>query len=124
MPENRAYEDRDLRPKAVGVFAAALVALTLFTLLVMGWLLSTSSPPRAKTPPIAIQPEPMRPGPALQVFPGRDLKEMRATEDRQLHRYQWVDPAAGIASIPIERAMDLIVKRGLPVHESSDKPIR
>ncbi len=124
MPENKMHEDRDLRPKAVGVFAAALVALTVFTLLVMGWLMSSSSPRGAKTPPLAFQPEQLSPSPALQVSPGRDLQEMHAMEERQLNSYQWVDPAAGIASIPIERAKDLIVKRGLPVHGSRDEPKR
>ncbi len=124
MPDTKKYEDRDLRPKAVGVFAAALVALTVFTLVVMGWLMRSSSPRGAKTPPAALQPEPLSPGPALQVSPGRDYLEMRAMEERQLHGYQWVDPAAGVASIPIERAMDLIVKRGLPVHGSGDEPKR
>ncbi|MDH3443526.1 MAG: hypothetical protein OEN50_06345, partial [Deltaproteobacteria bacterium] len=122
MPENKTYEDRDLRPKVVGVFAAALVALTVFTLLAMGWLISTSSPRGAKTSPMAFQPEQLSASPGLQVSPGRDLMEMRAMEERQLNSYQWVDPAAGIASIPIERAKDLIVERGLPVRGSRDEP--
>jgi hypothetical protein len=48
---------------------------------------------------------------------------MRAMEDLQLHSYRWVDIEAGIASIPIERAMELIVKRGLPVRQSTDRPM-
>jgi cytochrome c oxidase cbb3-type subunit III len=42
------------------------------------------------------------------------LKEMRATEDAVLHSYGWVDQAAGIVRIPIERAMELLAERGLP----------
>ena len=122
MPDEKTYEERDLRPKAVGIFAASLVALTIFTLLAMGWLLRIFSPPRAKTPPIASEPELLQPGPRLQVSPARELSEMRAMEDLQLHSYRWVDAEAGIASIPIERAMELIAKRGLPVNESRDQP--
>jgi hypothetical protein len=122
MPDEKTYEERDLRPKVVGVFAGSLVALTIFTLLAMGWLLRVFSPTQAKPPPIVSEPEPLRPGPKLQVSPARELSELRAMEDLQLHSYRWVDAEAGIASIPIERAMDLIAKRGLPVHESTDQP--
>jgi len=34
---------------------------------------------------------------------------------RQLNSYGWVDEKAGVAHIPIDQAMDMIAKRGLPV---------
>lgn len=34
--------------------------------------------------------------------------EMRRAEEAELHRYEWVDRDAGIARIPIERAMKLV----------------
>jgi hypothetical protein len=38
------------------------------------------------------------------------------TEDlERLSHYGWVDRAAGIAHIPIDRAIDILAKRGLPV---------
>jgi hypothetical protein len=36
-------------------------------------------------------------------------------EEKSLYSYGWVDEKAGIVRIPIERAMDLLVQRGLPV---------
>jgi hypothetical protein len=123
MHELKTYEERDLRPKAVGAFFASLVALAIFVLLAMGWLLRALSPTPARLPPIVSEPEALRPGPQLQVSPARELREMRAMEDLQLHSYRWVDIEAGIASIPIERAMELIVKRGLPVRQSTDRPM-
>ena len=36
-------------------------------------------------------------------------------EERTLYSYGWVDERAGIVRIPIERAMDLLVQRGLPL---------
>ena len=36
-------------------------------------------------------------------------------QEQQLNSYGWVDEQAGIAHIPIERAMQLTVERGLPV---------
>jgi hypothetical protein len=35
--------------------------------------------------------------------------DQRSVEEERLHRYGWVDRAEGIAHIPIDKAMDLIV---------------
>ena len=37
-----------------------------------------------------------------------------------LNGYGWVDKANGVVHIPIERAMQLTLERGLPVREGSD----
>src|ERR1700723_1564705 len=39
-------------------------------------------------------------------------------QEDQLNSYGWVDQKAGVAHIPIERAMELIVQRGIPVHSA------
>jgi len=53
------------------------------------------------------------PEPRLQSDPIADLAALRASEDAALHGYGWVDRQAGVARIPIERAMDLLAERGL-----------
>jgi hypothetical protein len=55
------------------------------------------------------------PEPRLQPKPALDMQQMRAAEERTLHQYGWVDPDKGIVRIPIDRAMDIIAKKGLPV---------
>jgi hypothetical protein len=50
----------------------------------------------------------------LQESPRLDLKAMRAREDWELNHYSWVDKANGKVAIPIERAMQLLVQRGIP----------
>jgi hypothetical protein len=42
------------------------------------------------------------------------LAELRAAEDGDLNSCGWVDRNAGIVRIPIDRAMQLILERGLP----------
>ena len=39
------------------------------------------------------------------------LIALRAAADKRLHSYGWVDQKAGIVHIPIERAMQLVVRR-------------
>lgn len=55
------------------------------------------------------------PEPRLQRHPAQDLRDWRAAEDRALGQYSWIDPDKGIVHIPVERAMELVVQRGLPV---------
>ncbi len=55
------------------------------------------------------------PEPRLQHHAARDMQEMRAAEDEAMQRYGWVDPAKGIVRIPVDRAMEIIAKKGLPV---------
>jgi hypothetical protein len=45
----------------------------------------------------------------------QDVADLHAREDLLLDNYSWVDESTGKARIPIERAMELIAQRGLPV---------
>ena len=56
------------------------------------------------------------PAPRLQNYgdPEGDLKELRDSEDVKLTGYQWVDRNNQLVRIPITRAMELTVQRGLP----------
>jgi hypothetical protein len=48
------------------------------------------------------------------VTPATDLGQIRAEEDAVLTTYGWIDEQGGIVRIPVERAMELLVERGLP----------
>lgn len=54
------------------------------------------------------------PEPRDQDNPRRDLAEYRDRQEFELHRYNVVNRQSGQVTIPIERAMDLIVQRGIP----------
>ena len=41
-----------------------------------------------------------------------ELSQLRAQQEELLHTYKWVDPAKGVVAIPIERAMEIVVKEG------------
>jgi len=69
----------------------------------------------APSPLLAETGTPQPPEPRLQTTPVQDLAAVRAMEDSLLHGYGWVDRSAGVARIPIESAMDLLLARGVPV---------
>jgi hypothetical protein len=56
------------------------------------------------------------PTPRLQTDDGnQDLVELHQREDLLLDHYSWISQSQGKVRIPIERAMQLIAQRGLPV---------
>ncbi len=62
----------------------------------------------------------MPPEPRLQGVPGHtndpqlDLRDKRETDEESNEEYGWTDKQAGIARIPVEEAMKIIVAKGLP----------
>jgi len=54
------------------------------------------------------------PEPRLETNERMEINDFRLQEENTLHRYGWVDQQAGVVHIPIDRAMQLLVQRGLP----------
>jgi len=53
-------------------------------------------------------------GPRLQSSPEAELRELRRELHEEVHGYGWVDEAAGVVRIPVDRAVDLVLEEGLP----------
>jgi hypothetical protein len=60
--------------------------------------------------------------PNLQIAPQEDLEIYQATQSAKLEGYGWVDQETGVVRIPIERAMELLAERGLPVEPRQAGP--
>jgi len=54
-------------------------------------------------------------GPQLQVNPREDWLKFRQSQEESLQTYGWENRAAGLARVPIQEAMELLVKKGLPL---------
>jgi hypothetical protein len=109
------HERRDVRPAIVVVAGGGVLALVVFALVAMWWLLvglerlQTAERPAAH-PLTASEPVRLPPEPRLQVHPLADLRALRAREAATLESYAWVDRATGRVRIPIERAMALVAQ--------------
>jgi hypothetical protein len=56
------------------------------------------------------------PTPRLQLDDGyQEIADLHAREDLLLNNYSWADQAHGKVRIPIDKAMELLAERGLPV---------
>ncbi len=54
------------------------------------------------------------PQPRLESDETTEINAFRMQEEQTLNSYGWVDQPAGVARIPIDRAMALLAQRGLP----------
>lgn len=115
--EARVDRELDLRGIVLTGLGLALVVVVFAAL--MWWLLVTlrgaaraADPPPPALPEARVVVEP--PEPRLQSSPEQDMRRMRAEEEMLLGGWAWVDEGAGIARVPIERAMEIVAERGLP----------
>ena len=69
---------------------------------------------RALSPAVASSMARLPPQPRLEDRPLALRAGLNAQEKARLSGYGWVDRTAGTVHIPIERAMDLLVQRGIP----------
>jgi hypothetical protein len=63
------------------------------------------------------------PKPQLEVKPGVELSALRVAEEADLNSYGWVDRNGGTIRIPIDRAMQLLLERGLPDVGAGQTPL-
>jgi hypothetical protein len=115
-----AYETRDTRARPLVALGAAFGLLVVLVLLVVRF----GFPARDDSPggehPMASWRAPAT-GPRLEARPTLEFEAQRARDRVRLETWGWVDQQAGIARIPIERAVQLLLERGLPVREESKR---
>ena len=136
MNEQDGYEHQDLSPKGVFYFMAGLVVLVIIIyLIVLGMFRFLDSYDKAHQVPISPMVAPQAdtrtathaetqafPQPRLEENERNQLRLFVEDEDRRLATYNWVDKDKGIVQIPIDRAMDLLVERGLPLRPENARP--
>jgi hypothetical protein len=113
----RGHETSDANIRNLIIFAVGLCCLVIASLLISGGVFhyfvghQGLGPPASPFENVRMLP----PEPRLQVSAPKDLKQYKAAQGEILNSYGWVDQNAGIVRIPIDRAMDILVQRGLPV---------
>ena len=127
--ENGQFERQDLSARGILAFLAGLVLVCAMVYVVVGAMYhffdryqkaheppqnplvqATNSDTRHAAPEDASK----FPFPRLETNERGQLNEQRLREEETLNTYGWLDQNAGVAHIPIQRAMELIVERGLP----------
>jgi hypothetical protein len=120
-----SFESTDINTRTILAYmlylALAVVAAFLISVFVFRAL--TSMAVNSHTPPAPIRQgvgPTMPPEPRLQGVPGHttdpqlDLRNKLESDEAANEKLDWIDKQAGIAQIPVEEAMKIIVTKGLP----------
>lgn len=119
-----ASYDQKIRPIVhFTIVLTAVTVLVLFLMKIASNVLTREASegtrpihPLAEAEKVELPPEPR-----LQESPALDLARFRAREEGQLSTYGWVDRPNGVVHIPIERAMELVAREGLPVRKAEGR---
>src|SRR5258708_34970212 len=128
--DHDGFEQEDLSSRSALYFLAGLVLVCVVVyLVVIGMYRFLDSYATAHQPPMspmvtpqadtrAVTPENAEtfPQPRLEENERTQLRSFIEDQDRKLATYDWVDKDKWSVRIPIDRAMELIAQRGLPVH--------
>jgi hypothetical protein len=128
---HESYEHQDLQVSGIVYFLVSLLIVTVICMFGLeGFYHYLDRRERATQEPVnplvkkvpedtrAVPPgypQTAFPNPRLEVDESNQLSGFLTNQDNTLYSYGWVDEKAGTVRIPIDRAMDLLVQRGLPV---------
>jgi len=119
-----AHETRDLSIRGISWFAIGLVISGVFVYFVLAgvWaVLLERRDPGSPLSPYA-SPKELPPAPRLQVSPPAELKAFRDAEHWQTDTYGWINRPAGTVRLPLDRATELVLERGLPKAIAPEAP--
>ncbi len=128
QPDVRGYEPSDMAIRWVFGFIALMFVSGIALQAIVAWQLKAlekrplltdpwTPPGRPARHPAT---KPVRNFPRLQLSPPADMEAFRTREEAELHSYGWVDKTAGVVRIPIDRAMNLVLQKGLPVRSGTN----
>jgi hypothetical protein len=122
-PPLGGHEETDAKARPLLLFGAILAAIILAVALLM-WITfkyfaneqSLGAPPT----PFALG-RLLPPEPRLQPDPRVDLNRLRTQQQDAISSYGWVNPTDGVIRIPVDRAMDRLVEKGLTVQTEAEQ---
>jgi hypothetical protein len=119
-----AFEHEDASPSGLvksGIFLAILLVI-VFVAMRFAWSgFMTMSPVGENASPMT-DARILPPHPRLQTDPQKEIHDYCEQQAEKLDSYGWVDQSAGIVRIPVDRAIELTLKNGLPSRPKGEVP--
>jgi len=124
--KHHAHEEKDVDVASMFLIALILFLSCALIFLCIGGVMRFLSIKKAarEAPPRVAPMAGAFPQPRVQVWPALELEKLRVAEDAQLNSYGWANRDAGVVHIPIHRAMQLILERGLPDVGKDETPLQ
>lgn len=115
------YEKTDASPRGLIYFATAvavILAVVSVLLIVLFKHFQKTEPAGSFVAAPFEAGEPAPPPPRIQPDPRADMHSYADSQEKLLNTYGWVDHQNGIVRLPIDRAMELLLQRGLPTRST------
>ncbi len=111
------YEKRDANIPDLLKFGFWMAVVILVTLVSMRCTFNYMQRAETERVPAGAfeRPRELPPSPRIQAAPRQELKDYCEVQERELNTYGWVDQRLRVVHIPIDQAMDLVLKNGLPI---------
>ena len=111
------YEKSDANPRSLVYFTLTMAVILAATCVSLIWLFKhyekTENPGSFVVAPFAGT-RPLPPPPRIQPNPALDMQSYLQSQQSLLNSYGWIDRQNGIVRLPVDRAMELLLERGLP----------
>ncbi len=106
------HERKDADILGVALVAALVLMIVAVSLLTAGGVIRFARRGEKPGRPAA-RPEQF-PEPRLEAQPVASFTAAKVAAEKELDSYGWVNRKVGVAHVPIERAMTMLLERGLP----------
>ena len=114
-----SHERKDVNVFQITAFGIALLFSCIVVVFAM-WAMfdflygreSAKNP--ANPPSMVMERQKLPPQPRLQATPKIELNRLRHNEQEILSSYGWLDQGKGTVRVPIDVAIDIVAKKGLP----------
>ena len=118
------YEHADANVRSLYQFGASLAVLIIAVMWAMVYTYNFFAKHESLGPPASPfeNQRELPPQPRLQPHPAADLKRYCEIEQQQLSTYGWMDQQNGVVRVPVDRAMDIVLQKGLPARPANQMP--
>ncbi len=123
QPGRRSGHEEDrVNIRALWISALVLAVVSVLSGIVVLWVFRVIDRRLVEAEPVSAPlavpaGESPVPEPRLLTNEPANLADFRAREADKVETYGWVDEPGGIVRIPVERAKDLVLERGLPARQ-------
>jgi hypothetical protein len=118
------HEERDVNIWAIGKVGLGLIITTIVSVAIVWGMFAYlrvqyNAQPAEHGIDVNAMKWPAKPNVQYNVDEARNQAEYRSTEEQALNGYSWVDQQHTQVKIPISRAIDELVQKGLPVRSQA-----
>jgi hypothetical protein len=117
MADRALPQSADVATRRILLAVGGYLGFVLVGMIAMFFYVKADAPAAFKLPV-----ERRFPQPSLQTSPQQDLAEILLKQRQPMSQYEWIDKSKGLARIPIDKAIEIVIARGERGYDPLDLP--